>query len=85
MTFQAYEIEEAKYHLYDQLVPVCPILVRSRPMETLTEFHFSWLSRGYLVDTNCRWEVIAGGCDCRTPEEERGLKVDGIDVPIDGK
>ncbi|XP_065844045.1 glutamate--cysteine ligase catalytic subunit-like [Oscarella lobularis] len=64
MTFQAYDIDEAKY-LYDQLVPVCPILLA---LSAETPAY-----RGYLVDTDCRWDVIAGGCDCRTPEE-RGLK-----------
>ena len=80
MTFQAYDIDEAKY-LYDQLVPVCPILVRSRPYGNayLISFQLALSAetpayRGYLVDTDCRWDVIAGGCDCRTPEE-RGLKV----------
>lgn len=30
--------------------------------------------RGYLVDVDCRWDVIAGAVDDRT-EQERGLKV----------
>ena len=30
--------------------------------------------RGYLADVDCRWNVIAGSVDDRTPEE-RGLNV----------
>lgn len=30
--------------------------------------------RGLLTDTDCRWDVIAGSVDDRTPEE-RGLSV----------
>lgn len=25
--------------------------------------------RGYLVDSDCRWNVISGSVDCRTAEE----------------
>lgn len=32
------------------------------------------LYRGYIADVDCRWNVIAGSVDDRTPEE-RGLKV----------
>ena len=30
--------------------------------------------RGYLADMDCRWSVIAGSVDDRTPEE-KGLEV----------
>ena len=30
--------------------------------------------RGYLADLDCRWSVISGSVDDRTPEE-RGLEV----------
>lgn len=30
--------------------------------------------RGYLLDTDCRWDIISASVDDRT-EEERGIKV----------
>lgn len=36
--------------------------------------------RGYLADVDCRWNVIAGSVDDRTPEE-RGLRVSIVSVP----
>ena len=32
------------------------------------------IHRGYLADLDCRWSVIVGSVDDRTPEE-RGLEV----------
>ncbi|CAH0393430.1 unnamed protein product [Bemisia tabaci] len=63
LTFQACNIEEAKT-LYDQLTPLCPIML------ALTAA--SPLYRGYVSDVDCRWNVISGSVDCRT-REERGL------------
>jgi glutamate--cysteine ligase catalytic subunit len=37
--------------------------------------------RGYLADVDCRWNVIAGSVDDRTPEE-RGLKVSTFIVAL---
>lgn len=64
VTFQACNITEART-LYDQLTPLCPIML-------------AWTAaspgyRGYLTESDCRWNVISGSVDCRT-EEERGLK-----------
>nr|CAD7595628.1 unnamed protein product [Timema genevievae] len=64
LTFQACNIEEART-LYDQLTPLCPIML------ALTAA--SPLHRGYVTDVDARWDVISGSVDCRT-EEERGLK-----------
>ncbi|XP_065843701.1 glutamate--cysteine ligase catalytic subunit-like isoform X2 [Oscarella lobularis] len=64
MTFQACSVDEGKY-LYDQLVPICPIVMALSAAAPIY--------RGYLVDSDCRWNVISGSVDCRTPEE-RGLK-----------
>lgn len=47
--------------LYDQLTPLCPIML------ALTAA--SPVFRGYLVDSDCRWNVISSSVDCRTPEE----------------
>ena len=37
--------------------------------------------RGYLSDLDCRWSVIAGGVDDRTPEE-RGLEVSHVSLVL---
>ena len=74
MTFQAQSIEEAR-HLYDQLAPLTPI------MAALSASSPIW--RGYLADTDCRWNIIAGACDDRTLEElgETPLKNDRFRIP----
>jgi glutamate--cysteine ligase catalytic subunit len=64
MTFQACSIEEAR-HLYDQLIPICPVVMALSAA--------SPAFRGYLVDSDCRWNVISGAVDCRT-KQERGLE-----------
>ncbi|XP_064652181.1 glutamate--cysteine ligase catalytic subunit-like [Lineus longissimus] len=64
MTFQAFNISEARL-LYDQLAPLCPILLALSAA--------SPIYRGYLSDIECRWNIIAASVDDRT-EEERGLK-----------
>lgn len=64
LTFQACNIDEART-LYDQLTPLCPIML------ALTAASPAF--RGYLTESDCRWNVISASVDCRT-EEERGLK-----------
>ncbi|XP_075158520.1 glutamate--cysteine ligase-like [Haematobia irritans] len=64
LTFQACNITEART-LYDHLAPLCPIML------ALTAA--SPIYRGYLTESDCRWNVISSSVDCRTPEE-RGLK-----------
>ncbi|RNA42557.1 Glutamate--cysteine ligase catalytic subunit [Brachionus plicatilis] len=59
-TFQAESIEEAK-HLYDQLLPLTPILLALSASSPI------W--RGYLCDIDCRWNVISASVDDRTDEE----------------
>merc|ERR1711962_1888845 len=64
LTFQAHSMTEAR-ELYDQLAPLCPImlaLTASSPAQ-----------RGYLVDRDCRWDVISASVDDRT-RQERGLE-----------
>lgn len=63
LTFQACNIAEART-LYDQLTPLCPIML------ALTAA--SPVYRGYLTESDCRWNVISASVDCRTAEE-RGL------------
>lgn len=57
---QACNIIEART-LYDQLTPLCPIML------ALTAA--SPIFRGHLVDSDCRWNVISASVDCRTAEE----------------
>ncbi|OMJ20578.1 Glutamate-cysteine ligase [Smittium culicis] len=69
VTFQASDLNEAR-RLYDQLAPITAIamsLSASTP-----------ILKGYLADTDCRWNIISASVDDRTPEE-RGLK------PLTGK
>lgn len=63
ITFQAENIDEARC-LYDQLNPLCPILLA---LTAASPAH-----RGYLLDRDCRWDIISMSCDCRT-DEEQGL------------
>ncbi|KYM80075.1 Glutamate--cysteine ligase catalytic subunit, partial [Atta colombica] len=85
LTFQACNIEEART-LYDQLTPLCPIMVTAYRVffhTYVTENFFnirqlaltaaSPFYRGYISDVDCRWSVISSSVDCRT-QEERGLK-----------
>merc|ERR1719410_2706259 len=62
LTFQAESITEAR-ELYDQLAPLCPIMLA---LTAASPCH-----RGYLVDTDCRWDIISGSVDDRT-RQERG-------------
>lgn len=47
--------------MYDQLGAFCPIML------ALTAAAPAF--RGYLVDSDTRWNVLNGSADCRTPEE----------------
>lgn len=64
VTFQACDIDEA-IKLYDQLANVCPIMLALGAS--------SPAFRGYLADTDCRFNVISMSVDDRT-DEERGKK-----------
>ncbi|XP_055696145.1 glutamate--cysteine ligase [Lutzomyia longipalpis] len=64
LTFQACNITEART-LYDQLTPLCPIMLALSAA--------SPVYRGFLTESDCRWNVISASVDCRTAEE-RGEK-----------
>lgn len=64
VTFGASNICEARL-LYDQLTPLTPILMA---MSAASPAH-----RGYLTDRDCRWSIIAGSVDDRTPAEVTGV------------
>lgn len=64
ITMQAFSLDEAR-KIYDQLVPFAPIalaLTAATP-----------IMKGYLVDTDCRWDVIAASVDDRTPAEMKRI------------
>ncbi|CAF4085715.1 unnamed protein product [Adineta steineri] len=62
VTFQAESCEES-LELYDQLLPLCPILL------CLSAACPIW--RGYLSDIDCRWNIISEAADDRTAEERK--------------
>eukprot|EP01114_Cavostelium_apophysatum_P017669 TRINITY_DN5307_c0_g1_i1.p1 TRINITY_DN5307_c0_g1~~TRINITY_DN5307_c0_g1_i1.p1 ORF type:complete len:627 (+),score=179.73 TRINITY_DN5307_c0_g1_i1:107-1987(+) len=63
-TLQCCNIQEARY-FYDQLAVMSPIMLALTAATPIF--------RGYLADTDSRWNIIAASVDDRT-EEERGLK-----------
>lgn len=63
VTMQTSCEQEARM-LHDQLTPLAPILLA---LTAATPVY-----RGFLTETDCRWDVVATSVDCRT-NEERGL------------
>ena len=74
ITFQAKNIEEGR-KMYDQLSPLGPILLA---LTAATPIY-----KGFLADTDVRWNQICRAVDCRTPEElgEAPLKNDRWRIP----
>ncbi|EAS34730.3 glutamate-cysteine ligase [Coccidioides immitis RS] len=74
ITFQCMNINEGR-KLYDQLSPLGPILLA---LTAATPIY-----KGFLVDTDVRWNQISGAVDCRTAEElgEKPLKNDRWRIP----
>lgn len=74
ITFQAKNIEEGR-KMYDQLSPLGPILLA---LTAATPIY-----KGFLVDTDVRWNQISRAVDDRTPEElgEKPLKHDRWRIP----
>ncbi|KAJ5572473.1 hypothetical protein N7450_009457 [Penicillium hetheringtonii] len=74
ITFQAKNIPEGR-KLYDQLSPLGPILLA---LTAATPIY-----KGFLVDTDVRWNQIGNAVDDRTPEElgETPLKNDRWKIP----
>ncbi|KAI9934342.1 hypothetical protein ASPWEDRAFT_170030 [Aspergillus wentii DTO 134E9] len=74
ITFQAKNMTEGR-RLYDQLSPLGPILLA---LTAATPIY-----KGFLVDTDVRWNQIGGAVDDRTPEElgELPLKNDRWRIP----
>ncbi|CAF1401918.1 unnamed protein product [Rotaria sordida] len=62
VTFQGESFKET-IHLYDQLLPLCPIML------CLSAACPIW--RGYLSDIDCRWNVLSEATDDRTAEEKK--------------
>jgi glutamate--cysteine ligase catalytic subunit len=74
ITFQAKNIREGRT-LYDQLSPLGPIMLA---LTAATPVY-----KGFLVDTDVRWNQISRAVDDRTPEElgEKPLKNDRWRIP----
>jgi len=74
ITFQAKNIEEGR-KMYDQLSPIGPILLA---LTAATPIY-----KGFLADTDVRWNQISRAVDDRTPEElgEKPLKDDRWRIP----
>ena len=74
ITFQAMNIQEGR-KMYDQLSPLGPILLA---LTAATPIY-----KGFLVDTDVRWNQISRAVDDRTPEElgEKPLKHDRWRIP----
>ncbi|KAK0789971.1 glutamate--cysteine ligase [Friedmanniomyces endolithicus] len=74
ITFQAKNIEEGR-KMYDQLSPLGPILLA---LTAATPIY-----KGFLADTDVRWNQISRAVDDRTPEElgEAPLKTDRWRIP----
>jgi glutamate--cysteine ligase catalytic subunit len=64
-TFQAFCINEAR-KIYDQLVPMAPIVMALTAATPIF--------RGYLVNTDCRWDVISASVDDRTAAERGKIR-----------
>jgi len=62
VTFQAREVAESR-HLYDQLAVLTPMLLA---LTAATPY-----ARGWLLDTDSRWDIISQSVDDRTPAERR--------------
>lgn len=74
ITFQAKNINEGR-QLYDQLSPLGPIMLA---LTAATPVY-----KGFLANTDVRWNQISRAVDCRTPEEmgEKPLKNDRWRIP----
>jgi len=74
ITFQAKNITEGR-ELYDHLSPLGPIMLA---LTAATPVY-----KGFLANTDVRWNQISNSVDCRTPEElgEKPLKNDRWRIP----
>ncbi|KFA73656.1 hypothetical protein S40288_07635, partial [Stachybotrys chartarum IBT 40288] len=74
ITFQAKNITEGRL-LYDQLSPLGPIMLA---LTAATPVY-----KGFLANTDVRWNQISQSVDCRTPEElgEKPLRNDRWRIP----
>ncbi|ODA83736.1 hypothetical protein RJ55_02251 [Drechmeria coniospora] len=74
ITFQAKNITEGR-QMYDQLSPLGPIMLA---LTAATPIY-----KGFLANTDVRWNQISRAVDCRTPEElgEKPLENDRWRIP----
>ena len=57
ITFQAWDVNEAR-DLYDQLAVVSPLFMAISAATPMV--------KGWLLDTDTRWDTISGSVDCRS-------------------
>ena len=62
ITFQAWDVNEAR-DLYDQLAVVAPLFMAISAGTPMV--------KGWLLDTDTRWDVISGSVDCRSQHPKR--------------
>ena len=78
VTQQLRNLEQAR-KIYDALLPLTPLLVRAKLCLTSNLSHQKQMAlsasspawRGYLCDTDCRWNVASSCLDERTQEEHQ--------------
>ncbi|KAK4526899.1 hypothetical protein GAYE_SCF29G4817 [Galdieria yellowstonensis] len=80
VTLQGKDMDESRY-LYDQLAVFAPIMLALTAATPIL--------KGYLLDTDSRWDVICGAVDDRTPEEMRNgpkkSRYDSIDLFVSSR
>ncbi|GJQ14556.1 hypothetical protein GpartN1_g6347.t1 [Galdieria partita] len=80
VTLQAKDMDESRY-LYDQLAVFAPIMLA---MTAATP-----VIKGYLLDTDSRWDIICGAVDDRTSEEmlngPKKSRYDSIDLFVSSR
>ena len=69
-TFQAKDLAESR-HLYDQLAALTPVMLALTAGTPIL--------RGWLLDEDCRWDIVGEAVDDRT-KAERGEVASGADI-----
>ncbi len=75
ITFQAKDVDESRF-MYDQLAVVAPIMMALTASTPVT--------KGRLLDTDCRWGIISESVDDRTLTERGNLSHGGVDEALAG-
>lgn len=68
-TFQAKDLAESR-HLYDHLASLTPVMLALTAATPIL--------RGWLMDEDCRWDIVAESVDCRTRAERGEIDPDSV-------